>query len=91
MSTAERHSIQVGFCETCGIIREDVVGLSGTRIPITDCGCTARLFHREHCLYVEAASSPIDVGGCSAHGNFPCEMCDCTCEGPEPEDATKTS
>ena len=85
---AESCEIDVGFCSVCGIIREDAILPDGRRVPVTDCACSAILHHKQRCLYLKLAGSPIDIGGCERHGRFPCEACDCTCDGPDlPEGA----
>jgi hypothetical protein len=70
--------IHVGFCSVCGIIRKDAV-INGKRVPITNCPCTAALFHVAGCDYLRMCGSYIDLAYCEQHKLFPCEECDCTC------------
>jgi len=73
-----------GFCVKCGFFREDAVLPSGKRVPILDCPCTAKLWHKETCFYVRCCGSHVDTGiYCKQHGQHACPTCDCTCEGPD--------
>lgn len=75
MRTKDR-ATAVGFCSKCGIVREDHEG-----VPVTDCVCTAKMKHKETCLYVKAVSCWVEIDGCQCekHGVFACEECDCDC------------
>lgn len=79
-----------GFCSKCGIFRQDVIvcefGSCGEyidrRVAITDCPCTAvRYGHAKTCRYTVACAFPVGLEGRAAHGQFPCEDCDCDCGG----------
>lgn len=77
---SEATASAIGFCEKCGIVREDGV-VAGRRVAVTDCPCTAVVYgHAESCGYTKLCGSPVTLDGCAAHGRFPCEGCDCTCE-----------
>jgi hypothetical protein len=69
----------MGFCNACGIIRDDIDG-----IPWTDCVCTAKIRHAEGCMYIKAVSMWVSVGWCEAHGLDACPACDCTCGATGP-------
>lgn len=58
-----------GFCSECGIWRD----------PVSDCVCTAKINHAEHCRYVKAVSAPVSIAQCDDHGLDACEDCDCDC------------
>lgn len=73
LRTATRETAS-GFCSKCGIIRDDWEG-----IPITDCGCTAKMKHKDGCLYIKAVSMWVSVASCEVHGLDACEECDCDC------------
>jgi hypothetical protein len=65
-----------GFCNGCGIWRQDVEG-----VPVVDCICTALMNHSIFCFYVKAVSMwfVVEDCKCTKHGDYACEECDCTC------------
>lgn len=75
------YKLKMGFCSKCGICREDAVYEDGVRLAATDCACTVLLVHRKDCMYTRFVGAAIYIAGCAIHHIFPCESCDCTCEG----------
>jgi hypothetical protein len=75
MRTKSRET-DIGFCSACRIIREDYEG-----VPITDCVCTAKINHKENCMYIKAVAMWVSMElYCKKHNLDPCEECDCTCK-----------